>query len=411
MITPAYAPTATERVLPRLALDFTTGTLDPRVTVTRALNTATAVNSSGNIAVVNANLPRFDYDPVTLAPKGLLIEETRTNVAVYSNDVTGTGWTVSGLTTSTPTNSPDGTANAVLLLEDNSTGFHRAFQAATTTAAPWSVSAYFKPGGRDWVWLRMSDNVGIKYAWFNVATGVVGTVQSGLTATISRSKNGFYRCTITAATAANGAAAVIFGTADADNSSSFTGDPTKGIYFFGLQIEAGAFATSYIPTTTTSLTRNADVVQMTGTNFSNWYNASEGAFGVQVLCDNDIDNAYYVSANDGTSSELMGLRRFKPRITTALIIDSGATVLDLGPTGTFTLGVPFKATLAYKLNNCATAVLGNTPSTDASVTLPTVDRINIGARNGGLNPLNGWIQKLQYWPQRIINAETQAFSK
>jgi hypothetical protein len=69
MITPAYSPTATERVLPRMALDFTTGVLDSRVTITRALNTATRVNSSGFVEIVNANLPRFDYDPATLAPR------------------------------------------------------------------------------------------------------------------------------------------------------------------------------------------------------------------------------------------------------------------------------------------------------------------------------------------------------
>ena len=87
MITPAYAPTATERVLPRMALDFTTGVLDSRVTVARSLNTATRVNSSGLIEIVNANLPRFDYDPVTLAAKGLLIEELRTNLLVYSEQL------------------------------------------------------------------------------------------------------------------------------------------------------------------------------------------------------------------------------------------------------------------------------------------------------------------------------------
>ena len=86
MITPAYSITATERVLPKLALDFTTSVLDSRVTVTRALNTATRVNNSGLVEIVNANLPRFDFDPVSLAPKGLLIEEQRANIAAYSQD-------------------------------------------------------------------------------------------------------------------------------------------------------------------------------------------------------------------------------------------------------------------------------------------------------------------------------------
>ena len=77
MITPAFGLTATERVLPRLALDFTTASLDPRITFTRttgASNPATYIDSSGVITAATNNQPRFDYDPVTLVCQGLLIE-------------------------------------------------------------------------------------------------------------------------------------------------------------------------------------------------------------------------------------------------------------------------------------------------------------------------------------------------
>jgi hypothetical protein len=84
MITPSFALTATERVLPRMALDFTTASLDSRVTFTRSGNTATVTNSSGVITAINADLPRFDYDPTTLVCKGLLIEESRTNLLLNS---------------------------------------------------------------------------------------------------------------------------------------------------------------------------------------------------------------------------------------------------------------------------------------------------------------------------------------
>lgn len=408
MITPAYSPTATERVLPRMALDFTTGVLDSRVAVTRALNTATAVNSSGNIAIVNANLPRFDYNPVTLAPKGLLIEEARTNTAVYSNDVTGAGWSIGGLTTSTPTTSPDGTANAVLLLEDSSTGFHRAFQVPTTTAAAWTVTAFFKPAGRSWVWLRMSDSGGIKYAWFNVTTGVVGTVEAGLTATITPYKNGFYRCSITAATAAAGAAAVIFGTADADNSNSFTGDPAKGIYFYGLQVELGAFATSYIPTTTSSLTRNADVVTMTGTNFSDWYNAGEGTFA--VVADTAKPTSLVVvaeitSVTDGTSNN-RAITRFITASVESLVISAGVVGTQLS--ALYTVNTTSKLVSALKQNSFATAIGGATTILSGSGNMPVgANRLNIG----GLGNLNGHVASIRYWPQRVTNSEVQAFSK
>jgi hypothetical protein len=84
MITPSFALTATERVLPRLALDFTTASLDARVTFTRTGNTATVTNSSGVIAAINADLPRFDFNPTTLVCRGLLIEEARTNALLNS---------------------------------------------------------------------------------------------------------------------------------------------------------------------------------------------------------------------------------------------------------------------------------------------------------------------------------------
>ena len=126
MITPSYATTATERVLPRMALDFTTGVLDPRVTVTRALNTATRVNSSGYVEIVNANLPRFDYDPVTLTPKGLLIEEARTNLLTYSEQFDNAAWGKQGSSVSQNVQtSPDGSVDADKLIEDATTGEHR----------------------------------------------------------------------------------------------------------------------------------------------------------------------------------------------------------------------------------------------------------------------------------------------
>ena len=80
MITPAFNLTATERVLPRLAIDFTTAVLDSRVVISRANNTATRISSNGTIEIVNANLPRFDYNPTTLLCNGLLIEGARTNL-------------------------------------------------------------------------------------------------------------------------------------------------------------------------------------------------------------------------------------------------------------------------------------------------------------------------------------------
>ena len=124
MITPSFSITATERVLPKLALDFTTASLDPRITFTRALNTATKVNSSGFIETVNADTPRFDYDPITKVCKGLLIEESRTNQALQSENLTTT-WTRTGVNAfGSPAASPANTNTAYAVIENTSGGGH-----------------------------------------------------------------------------------------------------------------------------------------------------------------------------------------------------------------------------------------------------------------------------------------------
>lgn len=101
-------------ITPSLNLDFVSASLDSRITFARALNTASRVNSSGLFEVVNADVPRFDYDPLTLACRGLLIEESRINIMPTSNVFTG--WANSGATVSASTEtSPDGTTNATLV--------------------------------------------------------------------------------------------------------------------------------------------------------------------------------------------------------------------------------------------------------------------------------------------------------
>ncbi len=95
MITPSFSLTATERVLPKLALDFTTASLDSRVTFTRttgASNPATYVSSTGYITSATNNQPRFDYDPITLTCKGLLIEESRANIFIESETLLTAAW-------------------------------------------------------------------------------------------------------------------------------------------------------------------------------------------------------------------------------------------------------------------------------------------------------------------------------
>ena len=334
MITPSFSLTAPERVLPRLALDFTTASLDPRVTFTRttgASNPATYIDSSGVITAATNNQPRFDYDPVTLVCKGLLIEESRTNSLLNSDTLSTQSVTV---TAAARTLSFYGTGQVVL------SGAHSA-TVTGTGAYPTRTTLTFTPSAG------------------TLTLTVTGTVQFA-------------------------------------------------------QLEAGAFATSYIPTTSAALTRNADVATMTGTNFSDWFNASEGTFAIQASSSLSITNSYAAFVNDsGTSIANALLMRLRSDSTANFTVRSGgADQAFISSSGVVANAVQ-NFTSAYKLNSFASCRAGGSVGTDALGNLPVAPaQMSLGSLSGSASSfLNGHLQKLAYYPQRLTNAEVQAFSK
>jgi hypothetical protein len=420
MITPSFGLTATERVLPKLALDFTTASLDPRVTFTRTGNTATVVNSSGNVVGINADLPRFDYDPITLVCKGLLIEEARTNLATYSAAFDDASWGKVACTISATNNpSPDGGNNADTITEDSAASAHFVVKSASSSGVVTaSVFAKATTGNRYLV-IGFSRAASVWVAaTFDLVNGVhTQTLISSYTSpvvSITPFPNGVYRCSITATT--DTVNDIRIGLSNASTYSavtrgfgSYTGDGESGVIVYGAQLEAGAFATSYIPTEATTVTRNADVATMTGTNFSDWFNASEGAFYGEAVVGRQVSAAgtgVYVASNAVTNSMSMFYRG--SGATGAQVVDGGATQADLSPTGVLTANQVFKSVLAYKVNNFAASGNAGTVVTDAAGTVPTLDRLLIGTN---VNYLNGHVRKISYYPQRLINAEVQAFSK
>lgn len=415
MITPAFSPTATERVLPRLALDFTTASLDPRVTVTRALNTATRINSSGYIEIVNANLPRFDYSPTSVGTcRGLLIEESRANLVLQSSDYTTASWTKTDTTpTAVSGTSPDGT-NTATLLTQGTAGNAEVWQSFVVGAGNTvTYSKYVKPGNAQWYMIQIRNGGGTSfaYAFFDLTNGVVGTTSSsGGFATITGSSitnvgNGWFRATFTVMIGASfGTAVLSSASVTANGVATPINNGTR--YEWGSQAEVGAFATSYIPTTTTSLTRNTDQVSVTGTNFSSWYNGNQGTFKVRGSRFAQGTFAPFMSVNGGSNTNEMYMTQVG---NSAQAYSS--LLGDLLPTGTWATNTTRNFTFAYKANTLSGSFNGGTVANTTPATIPTVDRMFIGRRGNGLNLLSGYVEQIFYWPQYLTNAETQAFAK
>jgi hypothetical protein len=359
----------------------------------------------------------------------LLVEEQRTNNLLRSEDLTIT-WTANrGSITSNAIVAPDGTTTADRFVESTANGVHGPVQTpVTTTAAAYTVSGFFRAGSRSIVVMRFQDfatglnGVG---AEFNLSSGtisapavVIGAFTSP-SATISDVGGGWYRCTVTGTanttqcslrietcTTAGAFSAAFF------QGSSYTGDGSSYFDSWGYQLELGSFATSYIPTTTAAVTRSADVCQITGGDFSGLYNQSEGSFAVEydrVGVDNSKDseviqvtnssgtNQYYIDAVGG--NEVVNFF-ISPTMQASLALGSVSAA-----------GVYVRTAIAYKINDFVASRNGAAVVTDASGTVPTVDRMGIGRDIVANNfTLNGHIARLRYYSTRLTNAKLQELS-
>ena len=345
--------------------------------------------------------PRFDYDPVTLAPRGILIEEQRTNLMLRSEEFDNAVWIKTAVTVATnATTSPNGAVDADAIIENTSTSAHDVYNSAILAAGAQTFNVYVKPNGRSWVNLFVFQGGGASNStWFNVSTGVVGTVPAGTTASITPVGNGWYRCGITF-TALAAAASAYVRLATGDNISSYTGDGTSGIFVWGAQLEAGSFATSYIPTVASQVTRTADVCTITAPMFAPWYNQNEGTFVVEAdsvsigtagrtvlsLAPGSISPTYFHAS--GTSANFDGTN----------LVRSVNTATSNIPAK---IGGSYGGGLSSVLNGGAVATGAYSGGFSGRTSMPLGE---------GLGNLNGHIRRITYYPFRASNNQLQALS-
>jgi hypothetical protein len=176
------------------------------------------------------------------------------------------------------------------------------------------------------------------------------------------------------------------------------------------QLELGAFATSVIPTTTTALTRAADVASVN--TLSPWYNAAEGTTYAEFdLYAFTAGQSYRFTFSDGTTSNQIRSRLAPSGTTQARheVVNSGSAT-TLGSPATINLALT-KEAFAYATNDYAGVINGGTPSISSTVTVPSVNALQLGAAVGGANGiLNGHIRRITYYPRKLSSAELQAIT-
>jgi hypothetical protein len=415
---------------PSMSLDFSLGSLfETDVSAPALVSSPTAIDSTGvtftrdsigtyfdadgvmQVAVVNE--PRFDHDPVTKASLGLMVEESRANLLTYSSDIDNAVWvkTTASITTNAAT-APDGTLTADKHINTNVAGPGFAAQSVSfTSGTTYCYSAYVKKvDSVDSVAILLpsaafTSNVNITFA-FSTETVLPATAGAGtITASgFNKLSDGWYRIWFTSPATANASGGVQL-------HQTVFGDGTSGVYIWGAQLEAGAFPTSYIPTSSVSIPRSADLANMVGTNFSDWYNQIEGTFVAEFKNGKDLLSTVVMAASDGTNDNIISIVGTNSGGTGPY----GEAVVATVAQATLTDGVAIADTsyitvLGYKLNDFSFSRGGRVNVTDAVGTLPTLSQLTIGCRNLAGAFLNGTISRLAYYPTRLSDTDIRTLS-
>jgi hypothetical protein len=383
-------------------------------------STGTYFNSSGVLTSAAVNDPRFDhvYDGTNWISKGLLIEEQRTNLCTFSSNQLNAAWAAfnSTIAASSETD-PAGGTNAFRIAETTTSNQrHLVYNTITPSASTFTYSVFAKAQERSWLQLIAYDSPNLYYTWFNLSTGVVGTNAAGNTATITAVGNGWYRCSVTRTVSSTVDQYFQAGPANSDNNTAYVGDPTKGLLIYGAQVEIGAFPTSYIPTTTAAVTRSADVCQITGGDFSGFYNAIEGS----VCFEGDssgpttaFDN-YFLICSDGATFNNAAPFIFSSGTLSSLrhrIRAGGSDIFNITTSEQLARNTPIKLAQGYKSGDSVILANGSIiDSRNNSFSTSSISTFFIGHAHSGSAQINGHISRLRYYNTRLTNSQLQGLT-
>ena len=319
----------------------------------------------------------IDHNPTTFDPLGVLIEEQRTNLCLYSDDFTNAAWVKTSTTAAKTATGPDGVANSASTL--TATGANgTALQTITSVSAARVSSAFVK---------RRTGTGDIEMTQDNGATWAAVTVTAGWT-----------RVEIASATVANPVVGFRIVT---------SGDEIDVALF---DQEVGAFITSPIPTVASQVTRAADQTSLLTSAFG--YSATAGTFVANIRF------ADYTAGN-GRVGGIVGIGGSSPRAMLYMSAGAKRPIYgqvydgvdfggDFGPNFTdLAVNTEHKTAFAYEeVAGGSDALTWNGIAASSTVhantvTLPSVGAtLFVGNRPDTPNYFNGHIKSLAYWPTR-----------
>jgi len=359
-------------------------------------SSATRVNSDNLIETSATNTPRLDY---TNGTASILLEPQSTNLLTYSELFDNSYWTKSALSAVSGFISPDGNANAFKLVEDTSSGVHRLLNSAIALSGDILISIFAKKGERNWFKLSNNNVIG---AYFDLQSGSVGTVDSGVTANIENYGNGWYRCSILKNRATSGSERLVLDLSLDGSGTSYLGDGTSGIYIYGAQLEALSYPTSYIPTSGSTVTRAAETLNNAGN--SDLINSTEGVLYAEVATLVEGGSNRFLGLSDGSSNNRVVILYTNAANKIRAILSSGGIkyvdkTVDASSTTDFN-----KVAIKYKANDFALWINGVEVATDTTLNAPVgLDRFDFLL--AGSNNFYGKVKSVAVFKEALSDTE------
>jgi hypothetical protein len=260
------------------------------------------LNQSGVLELMGNNVPRIDY--TNTCPE-LLIEEERTNLFSYSEQFDNAYWGKDAITLlSNNIDAPNSSNTADKIIPTNVNAYHAIAKNISITSGTYTISVYAKYSGYKYLFFYDQFN-NFYRAIFDIENGVLTNLIVGSSAKIINIGNGWYRCEVTFNYTSGTFVPTIISTPNT-NDSAFIGNGTSGLYIWGAQLEEGSYPTSYIPTTTASVTRpqdtNSSDIAFTGDGFS---------YNLRVRLENRSDsgtpdNIFFIEDSGGIGDTYVG---------------------------------------------------------------------------------------------------------
>jgi len=356
---------------------------------------------------ITDNLPRLDYSGGASCPS-LLLEPSRTNLLVHSEYFGASYWTKSGVSVVGGFTSPEGLSNAYKLVEDSSNGQHFIYSSNSggSVGNKITTSFFVKADTRSWCRIIGYDGSSV---WFDLENGVLGT-QTNAIGSIEPLLNDWYKISSTYTSSNASAEKGYLYLATGNNSTTYQGDGTSGIYIYGAQLELGSYPTSYIPTYGTSASRAADDAKIE--NISDIIGQTEGTLFVDATIKAGVEGVSRVSLSAGNSTNnwiFLGLAE-------GIVSQSRVYINYLGVTYVNAYGSALssgrhKYALAYKENDVVLYVDGVLQVSDTSVSIPLCDKITLtgSAPNTDADKIEERHQTLLF-KTRLTNAELAALT-